>query len=53
MKEKLQKHDIGSKISFKSFEKGKGKYSSQLIYSNSIETADAVKMAYKLGTNDM
>ena len=50
-KEKPQKHDIGSKISFTSFEKGKGKYSSQLIFSNAIQTADAVKMAYKLGTN--
>ena len=49
---KLLKHDIGSKISFTSFEKGKGKYSSQLIFSNAIETADAVKLAYKLGTND-
>ena len=52
MKQKLQKHDTGSKISFTSFDIGKGKFSSQLIFSNALETSDAVKLAYKLGTND-
>ena len=52
VKQKLQKHDIGSKISFRSFDIGKGKFSSQLILSNALETSDAVKLAYKLGTND-
>ncbi len=31
MNAKLQKHDIGNKISFTSFEQGSGKYSSQLV----------------------
>ena len=53
IKQKLQNHDIGNKISFTSFKIGKGKFSSQLVFSNALETSDAVKLAYKLGTSDI
>ncbi len=49
LKAKFQKHDIGNKISFSSFEQGSGKYSSQLVFSNAIETVEAIRLAYKLG----
>ena len=52
VKQKLQNHDISRKISFTSFEISKGKFFSQLIFSNALDTRDAVKLAYKLGTND-
>ena len=51
LKRKLEKHDLGKRICFVSFE-NTGKYTSQLIYSQSIKTAEAIQMAYKLGSNN-
>ena len=50
LKAKLQKHEIGEQLSFTTFQIGDGQYSSQLVFSNSIKTSDAVRLAYKLGT---
>lgn len=52
MKEKLLKHEPRKKITFTSLEKTKGKFSSQIIFRNAIGQAGAIRMAYKLGTED-
>lgn len=52
LKAKLLKHELGKKTGFASTEKTKGKFSSQIIFSNAIGQADAIRMAYKLGTED-
>ena len=49
LRAKFQKHEIGTKISFTS---DKGEPSSVLVYSNSLATSDAIKHAFKLGTED-
>ena len=51
LKAKIIKHELGQKIYSTSYE-DHGKFTSQLVFSNSLKVQDAVKLAYTLGTND-
>ena len=52
LKAKVLKHDIGSQILFTEFEHGCKKFSSVMVFSNSVKTADAVKVAYSKGVDE-